>query len=439
MGQLEDKALSQILEQIFTFKLDRVTAEPIEGVEATSMTVDSPVPFSLKKLWFDLLDPEIRTWADQQRTVPAIDEAGDADILKAPRYKPHGPSGAAPFINQVGVLGIRRPLNQLRTRLLDRRYDFLLHPGPWEPNLSGHTDQDLPALLEYWLGHNKPITILDLSGIPSTVVARLIGAILRIIYDALFWSREKSEGGVARPLMIVMEEAHRYLSKDADGPARSMIQRVVKEGRKFGIGAMIVSQRPTEVDETILSQCGTFIALRLSNSSDRGKVQSLLSDNLAGVVESLPVLRTGEAIIVGEAARLPIRCRISLPGEPHRPNSGDPDVAKQWRNTRILENYTRVSASWRAQNPLWSAARVGRTNLSAEEIENMEREMVASSNVVSIGYDSGAETLEVEYKNEGIYQYYNVPEPLYQQLMSSDSKGKFLHAYIKHAYPFSRV
>jgi len=439
MGQLEDKALSQILDHIFQFKVDRVTAQPIEGVEVASMTVDSPVPFSLKKLWFDLLDPEIKTWADQQRTVPAVDEAGDAETLKAPRYKPHGAGATAPFINQIGVLGIRRPLTQLRSRLLDRQYDFLLHPGAWEPNLSGNAAKDLPALVENWLGHDKPITILDLSGIPSTVVARLIGAILKIIYDALFWSREKSEGGVARPLLVVMEEAHRYLSKDADGPARSMIQRVVKEGRKFGIGAMIVSQRPTEVDETILSQCGTFIALRLSNSSDRSKVQSLLSDNLGGVVESLPVLRTGEAIVIGEAARLPIRCRISLPDEQHRPNSGDPEVAKRWRNPRITESYGRVAASWRAQNPLWAVSRPDRTNLGAEEIENMEREMVASSNVVSIGYDAGTETLEIEFKGEGVYQYYNVPEPLYQQLMASDSKGKFLHVYIRNAYPYSRV
>src|ERR1700704_1301342 len=227
-----------------------------------------------------------------------------------------------------------------------------------------------------------------------------------------------------------MEEAHRYVGKDDDSPARDMGQRIVKEGRKFGVGAMIVSQRPSEIDDTILSQCGTFFALRLSNGNDRTKVQAALPDNLSGVVDSLPVLRTGEAIVIGEAARLPIRCRISLPDEQHRPNSGDPDVAKRWRNPRIMESYGRVAASWRAQNPLWAASRPDRTNLSAEEIENMEREMVASSNVVSIGYDAGTETLEIEFTGEGVYQYYNVPEPLYQQLMASDSKGKFLHVYI---------
>ncbi|HKT88809.1 MAG TPA: helicase HerA-like domain-containing protein, partial [Candidatus Sulfotelmatobacter sp.] len=343
MGRLDDKALSQILDRIWDYKAAAVEAMSIAGIDVNSMTADSPVPFSLKKLWFELLDPEIKTWADQQRTTPAIEVAGDAETLRPPRYRPHGAGVTPPFINQVGVLGIRRPLDQMRSRLLDRQYDFLLHPGAWEPNLDGVATQDLSDLLSAWLGHDKPITILDLSGIPSPVVARLIGAILKITYEGLFWGRAKSEGGIARPLLVVMEEAHRYLSSEADGPARSMVQRIVKEGRKFGIGAMVVSQRPSEVDETILSQCGTFIALRLSNSSDRAKVQASLPDNLAGVVDSLPILRVGEAIITGEAARLPIRCRITLPGEGQRPNSEDPEVAERWKNPRRLEDYGRVA------------------------------------------------------------------------------------------------
>lgn len=439
MGKLDDKAMSQILDRIFDYKASVVNAGSVAGLDVNSMTSDSPVPFSLKKLWFDLLEPEIKTWADQPRTVPALDAAGDAETLRAPRYKPHGAGSTAPFINQIGVLGIRRPLDQMRSRLLDRQYDFLLHPGGWEPNLDGNAANDLPDLLRAWLGHDKPITILDLSGIPSAVVARLIGAILKIIYEGLFWGRAKSEGGISRPLLVVMEEAHRYLSKDADGPARAMVQRIVKEGRKFGIGAMVVSQRPSEVDETILSQCGTFIALRLSNSSDRSKVQASLPDNLAGVVDSLPVLRVGEAIVTGEAARLPIRCRITLPDEAHRPNSEDPAVAKRWQSARLPESYERVAASWRAQSPAWANLRVIRTTLPQQEIENMERETVDSSTVLSVGYEPTTSTLEVEFKTGRLYQYYNVPEPIYQQFMASDSKGKFLHAYIKPAYPYSQV
>lgn len=439
MGRLDDKQLTQILDRVLDYKAKVVRESSIMGLDLHSMTAESPVPFSLKKLWFDLLEPEIKTWADQQRTIPALEDAGDAEALKAPRYKPHGAGAVAPFINQMGVLSIRRQLDQMRSRLLDRQYDFLLRPGPWEPDLSGNAPKDLPELLQAWLGHARPITILDLSGVPSIVVARLIGAILKIIYEGLFWGREKGEGGVARPLIVVLEEAHRYLSKEADGPARTMVQRIVKEGRKFGVGAMVVSQRPSEVDETILSQCGTFIALRLSNTSDRAKIQASLPDNLAGIVDSLPVLRVGEAIITGEAARLPIRCRITLPSESNRPNSEDPAVAKRWQVPRITESYERMAASWRSQNPYWTTLRVLRTSLPQEEIEKMERETVASSTLLSIGYEPESNTLEVEFKSGGVYQYYNVPDAIYQQFMNSDSKGKFLHAYIKPAYACSRV
>ena len=201
--------------------------------------------------------------------------------------------------------------------------------------------------------------MLDLSGIPSAVLLDLIGAILSIIYEALFWGRERDEGGRKRPQLVVMEEAHRYLGRESDNPAREMVQRIAKEGRKFGIGAMIVSQRPSEIDDTILSQCGTFVALRLTNSTDRSKVQAALPDNLSGIADSLSVLRTGEAIITGEAARLPVRCRVTLPPKDRRPNSEDPLVADSWKRPRGPENYDELVAVWRAQDPKWKPPEVG--------------------------------------------------------------------------------
>jgi hypothetical protein len=217
-----------------------------------------------------------------------------------------------------------------------------------------------------------------------------------------------------------------------------MVQRIVKEGRKFGVGAMIVSQRPSEVDETILSQCGTFVALRQTNSADRSKVQASLPDNLAGIVDSLPVLRTGEAIITGEAARLPVRCRVSLPPEGSRPNSEDPEVAKAWVANRRPESYERLAGSWRAQNTRWAANRIPRTAILKKQNQTMQREPVSSSNVVSLGYEATSETLEVEFKN-GVYQYYNVPQPIYDQMMAAESIGKFMNVYIKPMYPCAKV
>ncbi len=349
-GGLEGNRETAFTDKIFALKAESHAAQDFAGVDASSMTVDTPLPFSLKKLWHQLIDFEIATFEGQNRDQPTKQNDGDLETLTPPKYKPHAMGSAGPFLN-AQAFGIQRPLNLLRSRLLDRRYDFLLHPGPWEPNSAGRPQEDLDALLAGWLGGSKPITILDLSGVPSAVLEQLIGSILKIVYESLFWSREKTEGGIERPLLVVMEEAHRYLSDNTNGLASETVKKIAKEGRKYGVGAMIVSQRPSEVNETILSQCGTFFALRLSNSSDRARVQGTLPDGLVSLLDVLPVLRTGEAIITGEAAKLPMRCRIDLPAAEHRPRSQDPAVSTKWALNRRAEGYDRVVASWRAQRP----------------------------------------------------------------------------------------
>ncbi|WP_447907130.1 ATP-binding protein [Stenotrophomonas geniculata] len=348
-GGLNENQEIAFSDKIQEMKASVLASANFPGLDPQSLTVDSPVPFSLKQCWYDLIDFEIRTLNGAQRDIPALEQAGDATSLTPPRYTPAALGSAGPFLN-AQAKGIRRQLNLMRSRLLDHRFDFILHPGPWEPALDGTVQLDLDKLLDDWVGHEKPVTILDLSGVPSSVLTTLVGSILRIVYEALYWSREKSEGGVHRPLLVVMEEAHRYLSgAKEDASASEIVKRIAKEGRKYGIGAMVVSQRPAEVDETILSQCGTIMALRLSNPEDRARVKGALPDNLGGLVDLLPVLRTGEAIVAGEAARLPVRCRVTLPAPEHRPKSSDPQVSEAWATKRIAEGYDRVLASWRAQ------------------------------------------------------------------------------------------
>jgi uncharacterized protein len=349
-GGLEGNRETAFTDKIFALKMASQKARNFPGVDANSMTVDTPLPFSLKALWYDLIDFEIATFEGQNRYQSTKQDDGNPETLTRPKYKPHAMGAAGPFLN-AQAFGIQRPLNLLRSRLLDRRYEFLLHPGPWEPGLDGKPEKDLDDLLAGWLGGEKPITILDLSGVPSGVLEQLIGSILKIVYESLFWSREKTEGGIERPLLVVMEEAHRYLSDSTSGLASETVQKIAKEGRKYGVGAMIISQRPSEVNETILSQCGTFFALRLSNPSDRTRVQGTLPDGLVSLLDVLPVLSTGEAIITGEAARLPMRCRIALPAAEYRPRSQDPQVSTKWALKRRPEGYDRVVASWRAQRP----------------------------------------------------------------------------------------
>ena len=349
-GGLEGNRETAFTDKIFELKLTSHNAQGFPGVDSASITVDTPLPFSLKQLWYDLLDFEIATFEGKNRDQPTLQDPGDPETLTPPTYKRHSMGAAGPFLNNQAI-GIQRPLSLLKSRLLDRRYDFLLHPGGWEPDCHGKSARDLDELLRGWLGGEKPITILDLSGVPSAVLERLVGSILKIVYEALFWSREKTEGGIERPLLVVMEEAHRYLSGKSHELASEVVQRIAKEGRKYGIGAMVISQRPSEVNETILSQCGTFFALRLSNPSDRERVQGTLPDGLVGLLNVLPILRTGEAVITGEAAKLPMRCRVSLPAKEHRPRSEDPEVSDKWELPRRDEGYDRVVASWRAQRP----------------------------------------------------------------------------------------
>lgn len=353
-GSLGESHETAFIEKIFELKTESHERINFLGVTKESMTVDTPLPFSLKRLWFDLISHETITFKEKGGSDPAVIDHGKADTLTPPKYEPPGAGSSPPFRPKRPAFNIQRQLNLLRSRLLDRRYDFLLHPGLWNPNEEGETKKDLDALLAGWIGGKKPITILDLSGVPSVVLEMLVGSILKIIYDSLFWSRQQIEGGIKRPLLIVMEEAHRYLASDVKNLATESVQKIAKEGRKYGIGSMIVSQRPSEVDETILSQCGTFFALRLSNPSDRARVQGMLPDGLVGLLDALPVLKTGETVIMGEAAKLPMRCRIALPVKEHQPQSTDPEVSQRWlmsRETENEEHYVRMVALWRAQNP----------------------------------------------------------------------------------------
>ena len=179
----------------------------------------------------------------------------------------------------------------------------------------------------------------------------------------MFWARNLPEGGRERPLLIVLEEAHAYLSKDNSGSAALAVRRIAKEGRKYGVGMMVVSQRPSEIDSTILSQCGTIFAMRLSNDADRGHITSAASDNLKGLFDMLPVLRTGEAIVVGEAVSLPVRTLVTPPPIDRRPDSVDPRVVERgnenvgfdgpggWGQRRDPNDYKPMVRQWRRQSP----------------------------------------------------------------------------------------
>jgi len=377
-GNLNDAQAAAVSDLVVQFKRDGLERQPRDGMELSRVTADSPIPFSIHKLWFELHRREHHTLiplpggaADEveHAYVLKADSAplqlGDAMTVTPPLYRNIKTTGPAPERVQQGrdFIGIRQQLAGLASRLRDPRLAFMFNPGEWLPDLDGVVEKDLDNLLQQWIGSPEPITILDLSGVPTTILNELIGALLHILYDAIFWARNLPEGGRERPLLLVLEEAHAYLSKDDSGTAARAVRRIAKEGRKYGVGMMIVSQRPSEIDATILSQCGTMFAMRLTNDIDRGHITSAASDNLKGLFEMLPILRVGEAIIVGEAVSLPVRTLISPPPLNRRPDSADPLVVVSgdasegyagpggWGQQRDPVDYRPMVRQWRKQSP----------------------------------------------------------------------------------------
>ncbi|PBJ84278.1 ATPase [Lysobacteraceae bacterium NML93-0399] len=338
------------------------------------ITADTPAPFSIHKLWMDLHVEAYATHAVRSGEVQsdanlAYAEAGGRKLTGncmagiAPVFRPVKDVKDDPDKvrhRQSAYAGLAKSIDALGSRIRDTRMDFLLRPGRYMPNESGKTEADLDELLESWLGHSKPITVLDLSGVPSSIQSELVGGLLRLVYDAMFWARNQPEGGRERPILFVLEEAHAYLG---GGSATAAVKRIAKEGRKYGVSMMLVTQRPSEIDSTVISQCGTIFALRLTNSTDRSAVSSAASDNLKELMGMLPVLRTGEAIVVGEAVNLPMRAMISQPPLKHRPDSSDPVVAVEvldegplgnsgWNRERVPNRYDLVLRAWRNQEVL---------------------------------------------------------------------------------------
>jgi uncharacterized protein len=325
-----------VKEKIFEFKKDVLDKLKTGKLLPHEITVDSPVPFDIKQLWHNLYLEEFATvnTRGDLNTIAYKQDAdgqpmmGDAKKLVPPEFIPPAAGMNAPYKFKE-----QRPLisyiSQLGGKLRDNKLNFLFNVDEFDG-----IKKDLDDLLDSWLNHEKPITVLDLGGIPFEIMDLVVGLISRILFESMFWGRNIEGFGRKRPILMVFEEAHSYLPKGGSsqtvtGYASKAVRRVCKEGRKYGIGALIISQRPSDLDETILSQCGTFITLRLSNSQDQGIVNAAMPDNLGSLSDLLPSLRTGEAIIVGEAVKIPSRVRLPLITP--RPDSGDPEPAKQWK------------------------------------------------------------------------------------------------------------
>lgn len=319
-------------------------------VNPNYITADSPIPFSIRNIWYDINRELNATYnvADinsQTKNTECLVKEGLPDDLKPAEFQPYSMSSQAPYKSKKQEMYSYE--RKLLARLKDSRYDFMFYPGDYKDE---NSPKDLHNLLFEWIGGDERLAILDLSNVPFEVMDITVGLITRFVYDSMFWGRNEPNTGRNRPLLIAYEEAHSYLGKNDTIYAKEAVERIFKEGRKFGLGAVVISQRPSELSETILAQIGTFIALRLTNSSDQSIVKSMAPDNMNSLINLLPALRIGEAVIVGEAINIPSRVRLPL--QSPRPDSADPELVKAWKKEydAVNDDYKSVVTKIREQH-----------------------------------------------------------------------------------------
>ena len=234
-------------------------------------------------------------------------------------------------------------LVRLNSLLGDTRYDFLM-----KPKMRTSTES-LAALMKDIVGLGDPnaaITVLDLSAVPFDVAPMVTAQIGRLAFEFNFWNPLCREF----PIFLICEEAHEYIPR-LEAPryreARRAMERISKNGRKYGVGMCVVSQRPADVSETVLAQCSSYICLRISNPSDQEYVRSMVPEAARGTFASLTSLAKGEAIALGEAVPMPVRFKVDMPNPP--PNSTDVDYAGKWHDGGMEINVENLVSNWHKQ------------------------------------------------------------------------------------------
>ncbi|WP_445191088.1 ATP-binding protein [Sphingomonas sp. Tas61C01] len=272
------------------------------------LTVDAPIPYLLSDLG-NLIQLEMGK----------MDRAGDT----------------APYLR------LKTKIDEIKS---DPRYGFM-----FSGMLVADTMADFLARIFRMPGDGKPISIVDVSGVPSDITAVVVAVLSRMTFDFAIWSRNEPQ----RPILLVCEEAHRYIPSkngEATSSVGRILGRIAKEGRKYGVSLGLITQRPSDLEEGVLSQCGTIIAMRLNNERDQAFVRAAMPEGARGFLESIPALRNRECVICGEGVAVPIRVAFDDLVESRRPASSDPLFSDLWRDSGGEEGIIqRTIMRWRAQ------------------------------------------------------------------------------------------
>ena len=276
--------------------------------EFGKLTVDSPIPYLLSDL-LNLI----------QLDMGKLDRAGDT----------------APYLR------IKTKIEEVKG---DPRYTFM-----FSGLLVADTMASFLGRIFRLPSDGRPISIIDVSGVPNEITSVVVAVLSRMVFDFAIWSRNEPQ----RPILLVCEEAHRYVpnERNADGSSVGRIlSRIAKEGRKYGVSLGLITQRPSDLAEGVLSQCGTILSMRLNNDRDQAYVRAAMPEGARGFLDSIPALRNRECIVCGEGVSTPIRVLFDTLTETKRPASGDPLFSELWRETGGEDQIiARTVRRWRAQ------------------------------------------------------------------------------------------
>ncbi len=284
-----------------------------------AFTLDSPVPFSLDSVIAEL-----------QRLNEEMVQGSNNRLKQGPF---HG--------------DFSRLLIRLRSKVSDKRYGFLFQAPEVEHEYDAMAAM-VTRLMDYSESTSK-IKVIDFSEVPADILPVIIGLVARVIYQVQFWTEQERR----RPLALVCDEAHMYMpKKEGKNPvelrAIENLEKIAKEGRKYGVALLVVSQRPSDVSSTILSQCNNIVSLRLTNGEDQATVKRLMPESLEGLMDTLPILDIGEALVVGDAVLLPSRIRLHPPEE--EPLSSTIDFWDEWAMKAEAPDYRAAVENMRKQN-----------------------------------------------------------------------------------------
>jgi DNA helicase HerA-like ATPase len=292
-----------------------------------------------------------------------LEQAGKTEVLNAftvdsPVFFPlESVIGKLDSLNTEMVQGARglkqgdfygqfsRLLVRVGTKLNDKRYGFLFQaPKPLHTYDAFHTLSR--QLLDFTQDRSK-VKVIDFSEVPADALPIMLGIAARLIYSLQFWMPKEKR----HPVAIICDEAHIYLPRDGGNPneerAIACFEKIAKEGRKYGVAIVVVSQRPSDVNATILSQCNNVVALRLTNSEDQAVVKKLMPESLSALLEMLPILDIGEALVVGDAVLLPSRILVNPPVE--KPSSATVDFWTEWSRSDRNPDWALAAENMRRQ------------------------------------------------------------------------------------------